>query len=113
MRAGGLAAAVLAAWAPGAARADSPLLLDRPDLHAHFWISYGLALTTTELLEGPQPDWGPQLGTGPALGIATAGVAALGLLKEVALDTAIDGDDLIADAAGLLANVALQLLVDF
>ena len=108
-----VAFAAAAALLPATAHADRPLLLDRPDLHAHFWLSYGLALTTTEILEGPTPTWGPQLGTGRALAIGTGSVAALGLLKEFAIDKEPSWDDLAADAAGLLANVALQLLVDF
>lgn len=102
---------VLLASSP--ARADRPLLLDRPDLHAHFWLSYGLSLTATEVLEGPTPTWGPQLGTGRALAISTGGVAALGLFKELVVDDVVGTDDLLADAAGLLANVLVQLLVDF
>lgn len=93
------------------ARAD-PLLLDRPDLHAHFWLSYGLSLTVTEVLEGPTPEWGPQLGTGWALVIATAAVGALGLGKELT-DDEFSGEDLAADAFGLLLNVGVQLVVEF
>jgi hypothetical protein len=104
-------ASVLLAMSP--ARADRPLLLDRPDLHAHFWLSYGLSLTATEILEGPSPTWGPQLGTGRALVLSTGGVAALGLFKEFVIDDVVGKDDLLADAAGLLANVLVQLLVDF
>jgi hypothetical protein len=64
------------------ARAERPLYLDRPDLHAHFWLSYGLALTTTEVLEGPEPQWGPSLGTGMGLAISTGAVGALGLFEQ-------------------------------
>ena len=92
--------------------AAKPLLLDRPDLHAHFWVSYGLALTLTEVLEGPQPTWGPNLGTPRALAVATAAVGALGLLKEV-LDDPGDPQDLLADGLGLAANALLQLVVEF
>ncbi len=95
------------------ARAERPLWLDRPDLHAHFWLSYGLSLTLTEVLEGPAPAWGPDLGTGRALAISTAGVAALGLFKEFAVDDEVGSGDLLADALGLLANAAVQLLIDF
>ncbi|MEZ4474104.1 MAG: hypothetical protein R3F60_25615 [bacterium] len=94
---------------PAAAR---PLLLDRPDLHAHFWVSYGLSLTLTEVLEGPEPTWGPALGTGPALAIATGAVAAIGIGKEL-LDDHVDAGDLTADALGLLTQAVLQLTVSF
>jgi hypothetical protein len=40
-------------------------------------------------------------------------VAALGLFKEFVIDDVVGKDDLLADAAGLLANVLVQLLVDF
>lgn len=105
------AAFVLLAAAP--ARAEPPLHLDRPDLHAHFWLSYGLSLTLTEVLEGPEPSWGPALGTARATALATGAVAALGLAKEYVVDDAPDGADLLADALGLLANVAVQALVEF
>lgn len=93
------------------ARAD-PLLLDRPDLHAHFWLSYGVALTVTEVLEGPEPEWGPKLGTGWALVIATGAVGALGLVKELT-DEEFSNEDLLADTLGLLLNVGVQLTVEF
>lgn len=94
------------------AHAD-PLGLDRPDLHAHAWVSYGLALTLTEVLEGPKPTWGPGWGTNRAVLVASGAVAALGLAKEYLVDSKADGADLLADAAGILANVLLQSLVDF
>lgn len=96
--------------APG--RAADPLLLERPDLHAHFWLSYGASLTLTEVLEGPQPAWGPAWGTGWALLAATAAVGALGLTKEL-LDHEVDGADLLADGLGLAANALLQVTVEF
>jgi hypothetical protein len=102
---------ILLAAAP--ARAERPLWLDHPDWHAHFWVSYGLSLTLTEVLEGPEPSWGPDLGTGAALGIATGSVAALGLFKEFVVDDEVGQGDLLADGLGLLANVAVQLLIDF
>lgn len=106
-----LTAALLAA--PVASRSYAkPLLLDRPDLHAHFWLSYGLSLTITEVLEGPEPAWGPQLGTGWALVIATGAVGALGLVKELT-DDVFSGDDLLADGLGLLLNVGVQLVIEF
>jgi len=109
---GGLTLALtLATSSP--ARADKPLWLDRPDLHAHFWLSYGLALTATEVLEGPAPAWGPRLGTGRALAVSTGAVAALGLFKELGLDDAVGGDDLIADALGLALNAAVQVIIEF
>lgn len=91
----------------------APLWLDRPDLHAHFWLSYGVSLTLTEVLEGPDPRWGPQLGTGPALALSTGVVGALGLFKELVVDDTVGTDDLAADVAGLLANVVLQVFVPF
>lgn len=105
------ALALLGALA-GPAQADDPLYLDRPDLHAHFWVSYGLALTTTEILEGPQPSWGPQWGTAQATLVASGGVALIGLTKEL-LDEHVDGSDLLADALGILANVLIQTVVEF
>jgi len=108
-----LRAIVAALILAGPARAGPPLYLDRPDLHAHFWVSYGLALTVTEVLEGPDPTWGPALGTGWALAIATAGVGALGLAKELLIDRRAGGADLAADAAGLGANAVLQVTVRF
>ena len=99
--------------APTTARAERLFWLDRPDLHAHFWLSYGVALTGTEIMEGPDPRWGPQWGTWPAVGVATVGVAALGIFKETAIDDHASWDDLLADACGILANVAVQALVDF
>ena len=89
-----------------------PLLLDRPDLHAHFWLSYGLAMTLTEVLEGPRPEWGPQLGTGWALLIATGAVGLLGVGKELA-DSTFSGDDLVADSLGLGMNALLQVTIEF
>ena len=91
----------------------SRICLDRPDLHAHLWVSYGLALTLTEVLEGPAPEWGPKLGTGQATLIATGIVAIVGLLKEYAVDDQADGADLVADALGLGLNAALQFTVEF
>ncbi len=99
-------------WILPLASGARPLVLDRPDLHAHFWVSYGLALTLTEVLEGPEPAWGPQLGTGWALVIASGAVAALGGVKEL-LDDPADGADLAADGLGLLANGVLQYAVQF
>ena len=108
-----LAALILcAALVPRPARAEDPLLLRRPDLHAHFAISYGLSLTLTEILEGPEP-WSPALGEGWALVIATGAVGALGLAKEIWLDDAIDGDDLIADGLGLGLNALVQVTLGF
>ena len=104
-------AASLCAASP--ARAEKPLWLDRPDLHAHFWLSYGLALTASEVLEGPEPAWGPQLGTGRALAVSTGTVAALGLFKELVLDDAVGADDLVADALGLALNAAVQVMIQF
>ncbi|MGK0361799.1 MAG: hypothetical protein ACI9U2_004117 [Bradymonadia bacterium] len=99
------------------AQADPPgpdwFLLDRPDLHAHLWLSYGLALTLTEVLEGPEPGWGPQWGTTKATLIATGIVGAIGLLKEYVVDDRADGADLVADALGLGLNAALQFTVSF
>ncbi len=95
----------------GRASAD-PLLLDRPDLHAHFWLSYGVSLTLTEVLEGPNPQWGPQLGTAAATGVATVVVGLLGVAKELT-DTQAQGDDLLADALGLASNALLQFSVEF
>ena len=103
-------------WAvAGDSRIESALdsSLERPDLHAHFWLSYGLSLTVTEILEGPRPRWGPQVGTYWAAAWATVGVGALGLLKELALDSAVDTDDLVADGLGLAANWMVQVGVDF
>ncbi|MFN3197691.1 MAG: hypothetical protein ACE366_04645 [Bradymonadia bacterium] len=96
----------------GPAHADDPFYLNRPDLHAHFWVSYGLSLTATEVLEGPQPDWGPQWGTGKATLVASVGVGLIGIAKELT-DERIDGGDLLADALGILANVLVQSLVEF
>lgn len=90
-----------------------PLGLDRPDLHAHAWISYGLALTLTEVLEGPTPTWGPRWGTTVAVGVASGAVALLGLAKEYLVDAEADGADLIADAIGIGANVLLQYTIEF
>jgi hypothetical protein len=95
------------------ARAADPLLLERPDLHAHFWASFGMALTLTEVLEGPDPTWGPQWGTGWATLAATGVVGLIGVLKEVAADDAVDSDDLLADGLGLALNAALQFTVRF
>ncbi len=97
----------------GRATAAEPLFFDRPDLHAHFWASFGLALPLTEVLEGPDPAWGPQWGTGWATLAATGVVGAIGLFKEVALDDGVDPDDLIADALGLAANALLQVTIRF
>lgn len=99
-------------WILPLGAAADPLFLDRPDLHAHFWVSYGLALTLTEVLEGPEPSWGPKLGTGRALLVATGSVALLGVVKEL-LDDRADGTDLVADGLGLAANGVLQYLVQF
>ena len=87
--------------------------LERPDLHAHFWLSYGLSLTVTEILEGPEPGWGPQMGTFRGTAWATLGVGALGLLKELVLDSAAGTDDLAANGLGLAANWLIQVSVDF
>ena len=86
--------------------------LDRPDLHAHFWASFALSLTLTEVLEGPEPTWGPGWGTGWALLTASVSVAALGLAKELT-DDSVDGADLVADALGLTANALLQVSIEF
>ena len=94
------------------ARAADPLLLERPDLHAHFWLSYALSLTLTEVLEGPEPSWGPALGTTVAVLIASGVTGALGLTKEV-VDDEFSSADLAADGLGILANVALQYTVEF
>lgn len=96
----------------GSAQAK-PLALDRPDLHAHFWLSYGLALSLTEVLEGPEPTWGPRLGTGWATLIATGAVGALGLAKEYLIDDQADGADLVADALGLGLNAVVQFTIRF
>lgn len=96
----------------GPARAADPLLLERPDLHAHFWVSYALSLTLTEILEGPEPSWGPQWGTGWALLAATGVVGLLGLTKEL-VDDELGGEDLAADALGLGLNAGLQFAIDF
>lgn len=97
--------------APLPARAD-PFLLKRPDLHAHFWVSYGLSLTLTEVLEGPEPTWGPALGTGWALAIASGVVGAIGVTKEL-LDDVVTPEDLLADGLGILANALLQVTIEF
>ena len=102
----------LMCWA-STARAERPLYLDRPDLHAHFWLSYGLALNTTEVLEGPEPQWGPSLGTGMGLAISTGAVGALGLFKEWVVDDEVSGEDLVADALGLALNAVVQVLIVF
>lgn len=94
------------------ARAERPFLLDRPDLHAHFWVSYGLALTLTEILEGPTPEWGPQLGTGWSVLIATGAVGLLGLTKEL-IDEEFGTGDLLADFLGLSLNALVQFTIDF
>ncbi len=93
-------------------RAADPLLLERPDLHAHFWASLALSLVVTEVLEGPEPSWGPAWGTGWALLVATGAVAALGVTKELT-DPVFGVDDLLADAAGLGTNALLQWTVTF
>lgn len=85
---------------------------DRPDLHAHFWLSFGLSLLLTEILEGPDPQWGPQLGTGWATLIATGAVGLLGLTKEL-IDPRFDSSDLLADLGGLGLNVLVQWTIDF
>ncbi|MCA9546209.1 MAG: hypothetical protein KC613_17515 [Myxococcales bacterium] len=99
----------LPAWA---ARADDPLLLKRPDLHAHAWASFGMALVLTEVLEGPEPAWGPGWGTGWATLTATGVVGLIGVVKELT-DDQVTGSDLVADAVGLLANVVLQYSLAF
>lgn len=104
---------VAALSAPAQATCDRPLCLDRPDLHAHGWVSYGLALTLSEVLEGPQPAWGGQLGTARATLVATGVVAVIGLLKEYVVDDQADGADLVADALGLGLNAIVQLTVPF
>lgn len=104
--------AILLVLLIGSAQAN-PLALDRPDLHAHAWVSYGLALTLTEVLEGPEPTWGPQWGTHRALLTASLAVAAIGLAKEYLVDEQADTADLIADLIGIGANVALQYTVRF
>lgn len=96
----------------GPARAADPFLLDRPDLHAHGWLSFGLALTLTEVLEGPEPEWGPGLGTLWATLIASGAVGLLGLGKELS-DDVFSWDDLAADGAGLLLNAAVQVTLRF
>jgi hypothetical protein len=93
--------------------AEHDLLLDRPDLWAHFAVSYGLSLTLTTFLAGPAPAWGPQLGTGRALAISTAAVGALGLFKEFVVDDEPGGDDLIADAIGLATCAGFELVIHF
>lgn len=90
-----------------------PLGLDRPDLHAHAWLSYGIALTLTEVFEGPEPAWGPAWGTDVALLVASGAVAALGLAKEYLIDDRADRADLLADAIGIGANVVLQYTIQF
>ncbi len=89
-----------------------PLYLDRPDLHAHFWASAALSLTLTEVLEGPDPEWGPQLGTGWATLIASGVVGAIGLGKEL-IDPQLDPADLLADGLGLGLNAAIQFTLEF
>jgi hypothetical protein len=106
-----LPVALVGALAAPAEAAD-PLLLDRPDLHAHLWLSYALSLTLTEILEGPEPKWGPALGTTVAVLVASGVTGALGLTKEL-VDDEFSGADLTADGLGILANVALQYTVDF
>lgn len=108
---GGLAMATLG-LGPADAVAD-PLWLDRPDRQAHFWLSYGCALTLTEVLEGPEPDWGPAWGTWRALAVSTAAIGALGLLKEYAIDDGTEVGDLAADALGLATNALVQMTVRF
>jgi hypothetical protein len=104
--------ALVALCTTGPAQAD-PLALDRPDLHAHFWLSYGLALSLTEVFEGPDPTWGPQWGTGWATLFATGIVGAIGLAKEYVIDDQADGADLVADALGLGLNAAVQFTISF
>lgn len=104
-----VALATLLGTAPASARPFGP---ERPDLHAHFWLSFGVALVLTEVLEGPDPQWGPQLGTGWATLIATGAVAALGLAKELT-DPKFSGDDLAADIGGLTAHMLVQITLDF
>ena len=66
----------------------------------------------TEVLEGPEPSWGPNLGTGWATLTATALVGVLGVVKELA-DTRVDTQDLWADVAGLTTQALLQWVVVF
>lgn len=106
------AAILLSACLAAPAAAADPLLLERPDLHAHFWASFALSLTLTEILEGPEPSWGPAIGTGWALLSATAAVGAVGVAKEL-LDAEASGEDLAADALGLATNALLQVTVVF
>lgn len=85
---------------------------ERPDLHAHYWASFGLALVLTEVLEGPEPAWGPGWGTPWATVAATVMVGGLGVVKELT-DPAVDPADLWADAAGLATQAVLQWAVVF
>lgn len=84
----------------------------RPDLHAHYWASFGLALVLTEVLEGPDPPWGPGLGTPWATAAASLAVGALGLVKELT-DEALDPQDVLANVAGIGTNIVLQWTVVF
>lgn len=112
MRFSMIVAGLVVSLGAGRSFAADPLLLDRPDLHAHFWLSYGVALTLTEILEGPEPGWGPGWGTAAATGVATVVVGLLGVAKELT-DAQAQGDDLLADALGLAANALLQFTVEF
>ena len=86
--------------------------MERPDLHAHYWASFGVALVLTEVLEGPEPSWGPALGTAWATVTATALVGGPGLVKELT-DARVDAQDLWADVAGLTTQALLQWVVVF
>jgi len=105
-----LAFSVCLLWA-STSTAD-PLGMERPDLHAHYWASFGVALVLTEVLEGPEPSWGPALGTAWATVTATALVGGLGLVKELT-DARVDAQDLWADVAGLTTQALLQWVVVF
>jgi hypothetical protein len=105
-------AAIVLIGALRPAQAADPLLLNRPDLHAHTWLSFSLALTLTEVLEGPDPAWGPGLGTLWATVIASGAVGLLGVAKELSDDPG-SGADLVADATGLLLNGLVQVTLRF
>lgn len=105
------ALALTLALTTAGAQAELPTT-DRPDLHAHFWVSFGLSLVLTEVLEGPEPAWGPRLGTGWATLIASTAVGLLGLTKEL-IDPRFSGEDLAADLGGLGLNALVQITLHF